>query len=121
MSTENRKSTRYPFRASSVTNMQGNGLLNEISAIANNLSPSGICLRAYSPLMIGAQVSIDLSFISRKGAAESETVDGRVAWLSRKGELFFAGIIFNEDLHPDKHPHLYRHFNDFVRYEYPLV
>ena len=121
MSTENRKSPRYPFRASSVTNIQGNELLNEISAIANNLSHSGLCLRAYSPLDIGARVSIDLSFITKKGAVENDTVNGRVAWSTRKGELFFAGVIFNEDLDPDRHPHLYRHFNDFVTYEYPIV
>jgi hypothetical protein len=121
MSTENRKSLRYPFRASSVTNIQNDGPLHEISAIANNLSHSGICLRAYAPLVLGARVSIDLSFISKKGTVENDTVNGRVAWSSRKGELFFAGIIFNEDLHPDKQPHLYRHFNDFVTYEYPIV
>jgi hypothetical protein len=115
MSKENRKSPRYPFRASSVTNIQGNSLLNEVSTIANNLSPSGIGLRAYTPLMTGARVSVDLSFINKKGAIENDTVNGRVAWASRKGELFFAGITFNEDLHPDKNPHLYRHFNDFIR------
>ncbi|MEE9523470.1 MAG: PilZ domain-containing protein [Thermodesulfovibrionales bacterium] len=121
MSKENRKSTRYPFRASSVTNIKGNGLLNEVSTIANNLSHSGIGLRAYMPLMTGSCVSVDLSFINKRGAIENDTVNGRVAWSSRKGELFFAGITFNEELHPDKHPHLYRHFNEFVKSELSIA
>jgi hypothetical protein len=117
MSKENRQSLRYPFCAFSTINIRSNGNVNRVSAIANNLSESGARLRSYLPLKKGSNVSVDLSFINKGGREENDTFEGKVVWMSRKGEIFYTGVVFKERLHPEKQSNLYKHFNEFIKWE----
>ncbi|GBE31132.1 hypothetical protein BMS3Bbin05_00029 [bacterium BMS3Bbin05] len=45
MARDNRKHSRYPFHASSITGIKRNGNFSLVSAVANNLSSSGLGIK----------------------------------------------------------------------------
>ncbi|UCG77224.1 MAG: PilZ domain-containing protein [Nitrospirota bacterium] len=121
MSNENRKHVRFPFRALSITHLTGSSYIDQISTIAGNISERGVGLRSYIPLRKGSKVTVDLSFINKKGDEVNDRITGKVAWTQRKGDIFFAGVSFHDRLCDDKHPQLFAHFNDFVKFDPMMV
>ncbi len=112
MTEDNRKHERYSFFASASTNIVSEG--KEVSTLVNNISCYGIGLRSYAPLRKGTRASVDLFFVNDRGIRERERIGGRVAWTIKKGPIFYAGIVFHEEMNALSHPMLYSHFCTFV-------
>jgi len=115
MCKNNRQHPRYPFFANAVTCIRKNGRVRHVSGMVNNISPWGLGIRSYSPLRKNMTTCLDLVYINSRGMKEEDSVEGKVVWTSRRGDIYYAGILFNHELNPASQPNLFHHFNSFIR------
>jgi hypothetical protein len=61
-------------------------------------------------------IKTEVSNIAETGlGAYSADIEGKVVWLSMEGDIYYAGIFFDEELNPDKQPNLYWHFHRIIK------
>jgi c-di-GMP-binding flagellar brake protein YcgR len=93
---------------------------NEIDSVAiktevSNIAETGLGAYSAEPIGLGSEVSINIEFLSTEGEMKNDAIEGKVVWLSMEGDIYYAGIFFDEELNPDKQPNLYWHFHRIIK------
>lgn len=115
MSQNKRRHIRYPIYATAAITLHDNKGQPPIMTLVNNLSQSGLGIYAYAPVRVGIAVTVDLTFINQKPPDNKDTINGKVVWISKEGDLFFVGIYFDEEISQNKHPNLHNHFSKILK------
>ena len=112
MSSKSRRHARYPILAVASISAKNSARSRPLRGLINNISSAGLGLSAYAPLEEGTPVSLDIRKIM--GTEDRDRVNGTVAWAVKQKDYYYMGILFDEEILPDSHPYLYRHFFDTV-------
>ncbi len=113
MSDDARKNKRYEMHAVASVRIFRKGLLKPLSAITDDISYKGLCIYSYSPLEADTRVAVGFNKI--EGSDVKEKIHGKIVWSGKKGDYHYMGVLFDEELHPDKYPRLYEHFFRIIR------
>ena len=113
MSDDHRKNKRYEMHAVASVRVFQQGSLKPLSVITDDISYKGLCIYSYSPLEVYTRVAVGFDKI--EGSDVKERIHGKIVWSEKKGNYYYMGINFDEDLHPDKYPRLYEHFFQIIK------
>ncbi len=83
---------------------------DSITAMVDNISLQGLGVYCLKPIELGARVEVEIRFISAEGDEKSDTLHGTVVWNLRREDIYMMGILFENELSQEEHPHLYRHW-----------
>ena len=110
-----RKYRRYPIFAT--VEIKTKNEINPTSVIAhiNCISEVGLGVYSAKPVKGDAKVSIIIEYFNFEGKKEKDFIEGVVAWTTTEDNSYYLGILFDEELNPDKQPNLYRHFHGIVK------
>jgi Tfp pilus assembly protein PilZ len=108
---------RYPIFARVDIKISNESEETVIEGHLNSISEGGIGVYSAVPMKIGAEISMDIEFFGNEGKIENDTIEGKVAWLSKQGNIYFVGISFNETLNQDKQPKLYKHYHRVIKHD----
>ncbi|UCG78375.1 MAG: PilZ domain-containing protein [Nitrospirota bacterium] len=112
-----RKHQRYSYIATASLTVKGVKDDEPYTVMVHNISEGGIGVFFEKPLEIGAEVSIDVYFISKLGAEIKDRIDGKISGCIKRDDLYYIGISFHEELNPADQPNLYELFEQSIKDE----
>lgn len=93
------------------------GEKHPITALIRNISGSGAELYANRALEESTPLSIKIKFTNRAGKRLSDIIEGTVVSSTKEEDFYCVEISFDEQLNPDKQPHLYDHVHHDMKIE----
>lgn len=105
MKEDRRERQRYPCIGQvEINTKQSEGPSQIVSAMLINISQKGIRCNATSPLLEGTRVSLLITEFM--GEKITETMKGKISWISGSNNSYYMGIEFDTKLTPETHPDL---------------
>ena len=115
MSRDTRKYQRYSYIASAALRATHDDEARPITVMVHNISEGGMGVFIEHPFENGTPVSIEVLFISSLGSEVKDTIYGKVMNVTKRDDLYFMGISFNEELSSRKQPYLYELFEQNIK------
>ena len=109
---------RYPIFARVDIKIRKESEETVIEGQLSSISEDGTGVYSSVPMKIGTDISMNIEFIGAEGKIENDTIEGKVAWLSKQRNIYFVGIFFSEVLNQDKQPKLYKHYHRVIKRGY---
>ena len=106
--TNKRKHKRIPLAAVATINYEDQGGILSLHAMTGSISYGGVGLYSDDPIKEETDCSVTINFISTEGNMETVSVEGRVVYSKKIGDMFFSGVQFDEEVNDINHPLLYR-------------
>jgi Tfp pilus assembly protein PilZ len=110
-----RKHSRYSMFAIAKIKLKDKANPLAIFGEVSNISDTGLGIYSCTRMNAGTEVFLNIEYRNAEGIIEQDSVEGKVTWISPKDELYYVGICYDEELNPEKHPKLYRHFHEFIK------
>jgi len=110
MTQDRRRYKRYQFHAVALIKPKTGGDSTPVPTLTENISLSGIEFHSYVDIEENTPVQVEIRFTDPQGNPASVTVDGKIVWVSYRGDHSAMGVEFDKELSAENHPVLYRYY-----------
>lgn len=76
-----------------------------------NISLTGLGAYSMTPIGKGKKVKLTISFIGRNGKVQQDVAEGTIDWQKKCADVYFLGILFDEELNAQNQPRLIDHLS----------
>lgn len=98
---------RYQFFGSATITLPGER--EGLNATIANISLTGLGLYSTRPIGKGKRVTVNISYVDKKGKVREDIAAGRVDWQKKFLNMYLVGVNFDEELNMINQPHLLEH------------
>ena len=85
------------------------------TAVLDNANRVGAGLHARGAVQIKEHVTVSIAFLDQEGDEQQEKLSGTVAWTKPWEKGYLIGIVWNEEVSPDRHRWLHSYLSETLK------